>query len=296
VAVLIDFPEFNLRMAKRLKRAGIPVVYYVCPQLWAWRTYRVHQMARYVDKSLVILPFEEKFYRRYGVDASYVGNPILDTIRNPDNIKATLREDLGVPPDHKLIGLLPGSRRKEVQRLLPIIVKSAQIIRARMPNVTFVLGRASMISEKKIRKVLGGDCSFIMSADVYNVMKSCDMLIVASGTATLEAAILGTPMVVIYRVSPLTWVMFIAMLHVKHYALCNIVAGSRVVPELIQWRAMPRSIARRSLELLEDGVLENTRNRLAEVRRLLGSPGATERAADCIVEYLKGKQTGRIKS
>ena len=180
VAVLIDFPEFNLRLARKLKKAGIPVVYYVCPQLWAWRTYRVHQMARYVDKSLVILPFEVQFYRRYGVDASFVGNPILDTIGDPDDIKATLRRDLNVPDDHKLVGLLPGSRRKEVQRLAPVIAKAAGLIKARVPKVSFVLGRASKISEKKISKVLGPDHSCHICDDVYNVMKSCDLLLVAS--------------------------------------------------------------------------------------------------------------------
>jgi lipid-A-disaccharide synthase len=287
VAVLIDFPEFNLRLAKRLKKAGIPVVYYVCPQLWAWRTYRVHQMARYVDKSLVILPFEERFYHRYGVDASYVGNPILDTIKHPDDIKGTLREDLNVPEDHKLIGLMPGSRRKEVQRLMPIIAESAQLIKARIPKVTFVLGQASKISEKKIRKTLGCEPFFSISSDVYNVMKSSDLLIVASGTATLEAAVLGTPMVVVYKVSPLTWLMFIGLLRVKSYALCNIVAGSKVVPELIQWRAQPQMIARRSLAMFENGMLDETRRKLAEVRRKLGPPGASDRAAEYVIGYMR---------
>ncbi len=287
VAVLIDFPEFNLRLAKRLKRAGIPVVYYVCPQIWAWRTYRVHEMARYVDKSLVILPFEEQFYRRYGIDASYVGNPILDTLRSPDDVKATLREDLGIPAHHKLIGLLPGSRRKEVERLMPIIAQSARLIKARMPNVTFILGRASKISEKKIRKSLGGEHDFIICDDVYNVMKSSDLLIIASGTATLEAAVIGTPMVVVYKVSPLTWFLFIGLLRVKNYALCNIVAGSRVVPELIQWRAMPWLIARRSLEMFENGVLDHTRRSLERVREKLGPPGASARAAEHIVSYMR---------
>lgn len=287
VAVLIDFPEFNLRLAKRLKRAGVPVVYYICPQVWAWRTYRVHQMARYVDKSLVILPFEERFYRRYGIDASFVGNPILDTIESPDDVKATLREELGVPENHKLIGLLPGSRRKEVQRLMPIIADAAKLIKARMPDVTFVLGQASRITEKRIRKTLDCEPFFHISTDVYNVMKSCDLLIVASGTATLEAAIIGTPMVVVYKVSPLTWFLFIGLLNVKNYALCNIVAGSEVVPELIQWRAQPQMIARRAVGMFQNGVLDITRKKLARVREKLGRPGASGRAADCVIKYLK---------
>jgi lipid-A-disaccharide synthase len=288
VAVLIDFPEFNLRMAKRLKKAGIPVVYYICPQIWAWRTYRVHQLARYVDKSLVILPFEEKLYRRYGVDASFVGNPVLDTIASPDNVKATLRRDLNIPDDHRVIGLLPGSRRQEVERLMPIIAEAAHLIEKHVPKVSFILGQASRISDKKIRKSLGGEPFFHVSRDVYNVMKSSDLLIVASGTATLEAAIIGTPMVVVYKVSPLTWFLFIALLRVKNYALCNIVAGSRIVPEMIQWRAQPQAIARRSVQMFNDGVLEGTRRRLAVVRQKLGSPGASDRAAEYIIGHLKG--------
>jgi lipid-A-disaccharide synthase len=290
VAVLIDFPEFNLRLARRLKSAGIPVVYYICPQVWAWRTYRVHQMARFVDKSLVILPFEERFYRRYGIDAVFVGNPILDTIQSPDEVRATLRAQLDVPEGRKLIGLLPGSRRKEVQRLMPIIAEAARMIKARMPDVTFVLGQASGISDKKMKKVLGDDySSFIISRDIYNVMKSSDLLIVASGTATLEASVIGTPMVVVYKVSPLTWMLFISLMRVKSYALCNIVAGSKVVPELIQWRAQPWLIAKRSLSMLENGMLELTRRRLGQVRKKLGSPGASARAAEHVAKYLARK-------
>ena len=286
VAVLIDFPEFNLRLAKKLKKAGIPVVYYICPQVWAWRTYRVHIMAKYVDKSLVILPFEEEFYRRYGIDASYVGNPILDTLRGPQDVAPTLREDLGIPAHHKLVGLLPGSRRKEVQRLLPIIAQSADMIKSRMPDVTFVLGRASKITEKKINKSLGYENPFIVSQDVYNIMRSSDMLIVASGTATLEAAVLGAPMVVVYKVSPLTWFLFIGLMRVRNYALCNIVAGGEVVPELIQWRAQPWKVARSSIEMLDDRRLEETRKRLATVREKLGAPGASDRAAEYVIRYL----------
>lgn len=287
VAVLIDFPEFNLRLAKRLWKAGIPVIYYICPQLWAWRTYRVHQMARYVDKSLVVLPFEERFYRRHGVDASYVGNPLLDAVGSPDAIKATLREELNVPEDHKLIGLLPGSRRKEIQRLMPIITEAAQLVKARMPNVTFVLAQASGVSERKILKETPGEPFYHISRDVYNVMKSSDLLLIASGTATLEAAILGTPMVVVYKVSPLTWLLFIGLLHLKNYALCNIVAGSQIVPEQIQWRAQPQVIARRMLGMFQDGRLARVRRRLACVREKLGLPGAPARAASYVVEYLK---------
>lgn len=287
VAVLIDFPEFNLRMAKKLKKAGIPVIYYICPQLWAWRTYRVHQMARYVDKCLVVLPFEERFYRRYGVNATFIGNPLIDTIGDPDDLKATLRKDLNVPEGHKLIGLLPGSRRKEIQRLMPIITEVARLIMARMPNVTFVLARASGISEKKIIKETPGEPFFHISRDVYNVMKSSDLLLIASGTATLEAAILGTPMVVLYKVSSLTWLLFIGLMHLKNYALCNIVAGSQIVPEQIQWRAQPQAIARRMLGMFQDGRLQITRHRLAVVREKLGRPGATARAADYVMRYLR---------
>ena len=287
VAVLIDFPEFNLRLAKRLKKSGIPVVYYVCPQVWAWRTYRVHQMARYVDKTLVILPFEERFYRRYGIDASYVGNPILDTLSSGEGIKATLRQDLNIPENHRLIGLLPGSRRKEIKRIMPILARSARLIKKRMPNVTFVLGLASGISEKRVFKQAKAFPSFHISRDVYNVMKSCDQLLVASGTATLEAAIIGTPMVVVYKVSPLTWLLFISLMRIKNYALCNIVAGSRIVPEQIQWQAQPHLVARRSLEMFSDGNLAATGRKLEVVRKKLGPPGASDRAASFIANYLE---------
>ncbi|MFH1422335.1 MAG: lipid-A-disaccharide synthase [Planctomycetota bacterium] len=286
LVVLIDYPEFNLRLAKRLKHTGIPVIYYICPQVWAWREYRLSTLATCINKLLVILPFEEKYYRRRKIAAEYVGHPALDYLDNI-TISDSLRKQIKVPSKNFLIGLLPGSRRTEVRRLFPLLKESVALIKRKIPNTSFVVGLAPGIKEYRLGLEQNSDIKIWHNA--YEVMKSSDLLLTCSGTATLEAAILGTPMIVFYRVSILTWVMCINLLRTKNYALCNIVAEKRVVPELIQWQATPSSIAANAVKILNSSRLSEIRKEFVEVKKKLGKPGASKRAAQSIINFLRGR-------
>lgn len=285
LVILIDYPEFNLRLAKRLKRAGISVIYYICPQVWAWRQYRTRTLAKYVDKLFVILPFEEQYYRKHNVKAQFVGHPVLDCLdESPPH--TPLRQQLGIPPENRIIGLLPGSRRGEVKRLFPVLKESARLILRRLPNTSFMVGLAPQIKESKLH-LNEKDVKMYISRDAREVMRSSDLLLTCSGTATLEAAVRGTPMVILYRVNTLTWMLFIHLLSTKHSGLCNILAGRRVVPELIQWHARPHKVAKCAIEMLRSSKLPEIRKSLLAIKEKLGKPGASNRAAKAILEFLR---------
>jgi lipid-A-disaccharide synthase len=292
LVILIDYPEFNLRLAKRLKRTGIPVIYYICPQVWAWRQYRTRALAKYVDKLFVILPFEEEYYRRHNVKAQFVGHPVLDS-PSGSLPHASLRQQFGIPPESRIIGLLPGSRRGEVKRLFPVLKESARLIRRQLPNTSFVVGLAPQIKESKLH-LDEEDIKMHISRDTPEVMRSSDLLLTCSGTATLEAAVLGTPMVILYRVNTLTWMLFIHLLSTRHMGLCNILAGRRVVPELVQWHATPNKVAKCAIAMLQSPRLPEIRESLLAIREKLGKPGASKRAAEAILEFLrKTKSAGK---
>ena len=272
--VLIDYPEFNLRLARKVRKLGIPVIYYISPQVWAWRQWRVKVIEKYVDKMLVIFPFEEEFYRRHGVQVEFVGHPLTDELATvPD--RSAARAALGLPENATVIGLLPGSRRKEVEAILPIIVQAARLIPEQIGRpVKFVAAKAPSVDGRVIQEIassLGLDVE-IVDDDTYRVMRSSDLLLVASGTATVEAMILGTPMIVVYRVSTFTWVLFIRLMKVAHYAMVNIVAGREIVPEFIQWNASPELIAREAATLFQGDRLSRMRNDLAQTTARLRRP------------------------
>jgi lipid-A-disaccharide synthase len=294
LVILIDYPEFNLRLAKRVKRAGIPVVYYICPQVWAWRQYRTKTLARYVDKLFVILPFEEEYYRKHNVKAQFVGHPVLDSL-DESPPPASLRQELGIPPENRIIGLLPGSRRAEVKRLFPVLKESAKLIQRKLPNTSFVVGLAPQIKESKLH-LSDKDVKVHISRNAREVMRSSDLLLTCSGTATLEAAVLGTPMVILYRVNILTWMLFINLLSTRHMGLCNILAGRRVVPELIQWRARAHKVANCVIEMLQSPQLPEIRKSLLAIRDKLGKPGASMRAAKAIIEFLRKTSPPSLRS
>ncbi|HUS59113.1 MAG TPA: lipid-A-disaccharide synthase [Planctomycetota bacterium] len=273
--VLIDYPEFNLRLARRAGKLGIPVIYYISPQVWAWRQWRVKLVQRYVDRMLVIFPFEEEFYRRHGVDrVEFVGHPLLDTLATvPDRQMA--RADLGLGENETVIGLLPGSRKKEFESLFPILAESARIIKENLGRpVTFLCAKAPSLDDSLAERYLAGtDLDIRMvSGDTYRVMRSSDLLLAASGTATVEAMVLGTPMIVVYRVSILTWILFIRLMKVSRYAMVNIVAGDEIVPEFIQWNATPDRIAREALAMFQGDRLQQVSDNLARATALLGRP------------------------
>jgi lipid-A-disaccharide synthase len=289
VLVLIDFPEFNMRLARVAHRLGVPVVYFVAPQLWAWRRGRVHAMARDVNRVLAIFPFEVGLYQEAGVPVEFVGHPLLDVLPSLDRDAA--RTGLAAHGE-TLIGLLPGSRKAEVERHLPVLLDAARRIVARRPRSRFVLPVASTIAPATVAAATR-DASVpvkVLPGEAYRVMAGADVLLVASGTATLEAACYGAPMVVLYRLSPVSYAIARQLVRgVSHISLPNIVAGREIVPELIQHRATPDAVAGAALAILEDDVARAAqRAALLEVRARLGEAGATVRAAHAVLRELDG--------
>jgi lipid-A-disaccharide synthase len=284
VLVLIDFPDFNLQLARRARRLRIPVVYLFAPQVWAWRRGRVRAMARDISRVLAVFPFEMPIYQEAGVPVEFVGHPILDALPPFERRRARA----GLAGDGEtLVGLLPGSRQAEVRRLLPVLLGAAQRVAARVPGVRFAVPLASAnvpdavdaaIRAARIRvRVVPGEA--------HRVMAAADLVLVASGTATLESACYGVPMVVVYRLSSLSYALArLVVRGVSHISLPNIVLGYGAVPELIQDRAAPAAVAEAAIHLLEDQPARLAqRTALAEVRARLGQPGAAERAARAVL-------------
>jgi lipid-A-disaccharide synthase len=289
LVILIDFPDFNLRVARAASRAGIPVLYYVSPQVWAWRRGRVRQIRRWVRKMAVLFPFEVPIYEAAGVDVTWVGHPLLDQV-NPFLTREEASERFGLDPGRRIVGLLPGSRLHEVERLLPVFLDAAALMRQAMPDVQFVVARAPGLSDRLFAP-LGEERAVpvrIVEGASHEVMALSDLLVMASGTATLEGAILGKPMVIAYRVSRLTyWVGRALIRGIRYIGLVNLVAEKRVAPELIQDEANPERVAAEALRFLGDPDLYGaTVEALAEVRRRLGEPGAATRAARIVLDML----------
>lgn len=285
--VLIDFPEFNLRLARRACRAGIPVVYFIPPQLWAWRRGRVRQMARRVSRVLAVFPFEPALYEGAGVPVEFVGHPLLDVLPL-DLTRDEARRRLGADPGHSLIGLLPGSRREEVERLLPPMLEAARRLAAADGRRRFVLGLAPTVPAEQVaahvRHAGPGPAIEVVTGRSYEVMAAAEVLLIASGTATLEAALLGTPMVLAYRVSRTTEVVARVLARVQWIGLPNLVSGRLVVPELVQGQVTGERLATEATRLLEDPVAATAqRAAFKELRVRLGEPGVGRRAARAVL-------------
>jgi lipid-A-disaccharide synthase len=287
--VLIDFPEFNMRLARVARRLRVPVVYFVAPQLWAWRRGRVRAMARDVSRVLAIFPFEVGLYQEAGVPVEFVGHPLLDVL--PSLEREAARTGLAGERE-TLVGLLPGSRDAEVRRHLPVLLGAARRIAARRPGTRFVVPVASTIDAAAVRAtVRPSELPIdVRPGEAYRVMAAADLLLVASGTATLEAACYGTPMVVLYKLSAVSHrIARILVRGVSHISLPNIVAGREVVPEFIQARATSDAVAAAALRVLEDDVARAAqRAALLEVRVRLGEAGAGLRAARAVLRELDG--------
>ena len=286
--ILIDYPDFNLRIAKLAKRAGIKVLYYISPQVWAWRVGRVKKIARLVDRMAVVFPFEVPFYEKERVPVTFVGHPLLDTVR-PSMSREAAQEAFGLERERKTVGLFPGSRRGEIRNLLPVILDTARLLSERMPDLQFILPLASSLTRADLAQYLDRSPLPIkvIEGQGYDVMQVCDAIVTVSGTVTLEIALIGTPMVIIYRVSPLTYHVGKRLIKVDHIGLCNIVADERAVQELVQHDADPEKIASEILRLLTDGEYAGAiRLKLAAVRGKLGSGGGSERVARLAVEML----------
>jgi len=286
--VLIDFPEFNLRLAREARRAGVPVVYFIPPQIWAWRQGRVRQMARRVSRVLAVFPFEPPFYERHRVPVEFVGHPLLDVL--PLELsRDEARQRLQVDPGHPMIGLLPGSRREELERLLPPMLDAARRLAVADGRRRFVLGLAPTISRGQVARYLeaggGGPPIEVVAGRTYELMAAADVLLIASGTATLEAALLGAPMVLCYRVSRTTELIARLLSHVQWIGLPNLIAGRAVVPELVQGQVTGARLAAEAARLLDEDPVAAIAQRAAfkALRARLGEPGVGERAARAVL-------------
>ncbi|MBI2901159.1 MAG: lipid-A-disaccharide synthase [Planctomycetes bacterium] len=278
--VLIDYPDFNLRFAERVKDQGTPLVYYISPQLWAWREGRVATVKRLVDRMVVIFPFEEEFYRQRGVDAVFVGHPLVERLDAVTG-REEARKAIGVAPGTRLVGLLPGSRRKEFQRHFPILKEAASRIASALPGTEFILGCAAGVDPSWVTPPIRA-----VQGLTHELMRASDLLLVKSGTSTFEAAMLGTPMIVFYRVSLLTYLTLGPLIRTDTFAMANILAGRKVVPELMQNDCTAEKIAAEAVRMFAGGRLEEVRRDLAAVRARLGPPGAAGRAADEVLRTM----------
>jgi lipid-A-disaccharide synthase len=288
--VLIDFPDFNIRLGKTAKKLGIPVVYYISPQVWAWRKGRVQTIAGLVKAMIVVFPFEVAIYKNAGLDVRFVGHPLTDVVQSAYT-QQEARIQLGLDPGKRTLALLPGSRTKEIANLLPNMLAAADILRKRYPDLQFVLPVAPTLSESVIRTFTDAADVEVKLIDgrVYDVLRASDAAIVTSGTATLEAGLMAVPMVVVYRVSALSYMIGKMLIKVEHIGLVNIVAGERVAPELVQHESTPANMANAVMNLLDDSAqYQRIRNRLAGIRARLGEAGASRRVASLVLNFLKG--------
>jgi lipid-A-disaccharide synthase len=292
--ILIDFPDFNLMLAKFAKKLGIPVFYYISPQVWAWRSGRVKTISQRVDRIGVILPFEEEFYRSRGVVADYVGHPLLDSVSSSSSREEFCRS-YGIDPNATCIGLLPGSRKKEISSLLPTLLQAGQRLQKKSAKkLVFLLPLASTVSEEEIRdngldEFGQGLDLYLIKEKRYDMMAACAAAVVVSGTVTLELAILNTPMVVVYKVSPRTYFLgkLLVNKEIKHFSLVNLIAGKEVVPELLQEEVtMERIEEELSSILFHSERREEMLKGLFYVRNCLGKPGASDKAAQLALSLM----------
>ena len=286
--ILLDYPDFNIMLSRVAKQCGVPVLYYISPQVWAWRRRRVEKLRRRVDRLAVILPFEEAFYRQNGLEVEYVGHPLLDVIPPRRDKNSALRE-LGMAEAYPVVGLLPGSRKEEVVKLLPTMAGAALELIETFPDLKCLLPRASTIPEDVIASILENHPLEVkvIHGNMHTVLSACDLAFVASGTATLETAIMQVPMVILYRVSPLSYWIGKKLIRVPSIGLPNLVAQKKIVPELIQDEVTAERLTREALSLLGDSKRrDHMVNELIKVREKLGSISASKRTARIALEMM----------
>ena len=288
LAILTDFPGFHLRLARRLKPLGVRNVYYICPQFWAWRPWRVRIVRRRFALALCIFPFEEKFFGDAGVAVKFIGHPLAGNVA-PTKTREAFFAEHGLDRSQKLVTILPGSRNSELARHLPVLREASAKIRAEMAGVQFIVAAAPSRAASLRQGWPSGVKVRVVEGQTYDALAHADASIVSSGTATVEAALLDAPMVVIYRVTPLTALLAKPLVRTKHFSMVNLIAGRAVVPEFIQKDFTPDQVAAQTLRLLRNPAeIAAMREGLAEVRQKLGPPGAVERAADAISALLAG--------
>jgi lipid-A-disaccharide synthase len=282
LAVLVDYPDFNLRLARKLREREVPVAYYVSPQVWAWRRGRIRAIRETVAHMIVIFPFEEDLYRTAGVPVTFVGHPLVDLVR-PAPDSAAFRRRVGLDPSRPLIAVLPGSRPQEVRHNISPLAGALRLLGGSRPEAQFALGVAPGLDPAILARSLEGLPVVPVVGQTHSLMGTATLGLVASGTATVEAALLEMPMVVFYRLSPVTYALGRPFVRVPHYAMVNLIAGKEVAKELIQKDFSPQAIAHEATSLLDNPSLrERQRAALRSVRAALGASGASERAAAVI--------------
>jgi lipid-A-disaccharide synthase len=289
LVILIDYPDFNLNfVAPAAKKRNIKIFYYISPQVWAWRKSRINKIKRLVNKMAVILPFEVDTYAAKGFVVDYVGHPLLDLVK-PAYSKQESRKIFNLDESKTTIGLLPGSRLSEVVKLLPEMLRAAEILAQKIQNVQFILPLADTLEEKTVSDIVSGFTVKVkvISGQTYDAVSCCDLAIVASGTATLETALLSVPMIIIYKISPLSYFIGKLIVNVKNIGLANIIAGKTVVPEFIQEDVNGNRIAAEALDILTDGERKKEMiKELAAIRGKLGDPGAARKTAQLACDML----------
>ncbi|MBM3265544.1 MAG: lipid-A-disaccharide synthase [candidate division Zixibacteria bacterium] len=288
VLILIDYPDFNLRLARIARRLGVPVLYYISPQVWAWRAGRIHDIIRLVDVMAVVFPFETALYEKAGGRAVFVGHPLLEELETRWDREEFCRR-AGLDPSRPIVGLLPGSRKQEISRLLPPLSATIARIRDTLPDVQGVVGLAPTISRDLALPLLDPDATLVLVEGMtYEVMQHADLLIVASGTATLESACFGTPLLVVYRLARINWWIARRLVAIPDIGLVNVVAGRRIAPEFLQDEVNSERLSQAALALLDNPTrLEEMRVALREVRTRLGSAGASEKVAQLAFELAR---------
>ena len=284
--ILIDYPGFNIRVAGVAKRCGIPVIYYISPQIWAWKKGRLRLLAQRVKKMIVILPFEAAIYKEAGVDCSFIGHPLVDEVLNTRPLGETIHR-YGIDKDQPVIGLFPGSRIGEVSALLPDILEAARILKDANPQIQFVMAVADSLDFQQIHETISRSSLDvkIIKGEANDVLNICDIIIAASGTITLQAALLEKPMVILYKLSPITHAIARLLVQINHIGLVNILAGRKIVPELLQKEVTPGRIAAETKKMLYDKDYHaGIKKDLHDVKIKMGPPGASERAARVIAE------------
>lgn len=288
LAILVDYPGFNLRLARELKGRSIPVAYYISPQVWAWGRDRVNIIKRCVKKILVFFKFEEELYKTYDVDAEFVGHPLLDTVKISMSREEFLNK-YGLSKDKPVLALLPGSRPSEVKTLLPVMAAAAAIVKRSNISIQFAVSKHPDLDIELYRKALeaSGIDAKLIEGNTYNLVGSANLALVASGTATLETAIIGTPLIITYKTNPITYIAYKFVAYTHFLGIVNIIADKEVAPEFLQYEATPDNIAAKASELLSDSSkLSAMRDELAKVKSSLGSSGASMRAARAILSLL----------
>jgi lipid-A-disaccharide synthase len=288
--ILVDFSGFNLRLAKAVN-GRLPVIYYVSPQIWASREGRVNRIKKFISKIIVLFKFEEEFYRRHQIQADYTGHPLIDLVDSSPASPQFLK-DYGISPDKRTIALLPGSRKQEIKLILPLMLKTAQLINQEFPQTQFIIAKSPNLDLELYRdeyKKFNLDVK-IVDGKTHHCLKLAQASLVCSGTATLEAAIIGKPFVIVYKTGLLNYLLYRPQIKIPYIGIVNIVAGKKIIPEFIQFEAQPKMIAGAIIKLLRDPLAAAKMSQdLKTVRESLGQPGSAARAARLILDFIQSK-------